>query len=991
MWALLISSLPFLIDPSNVPVPAWERQVQSSCAYDSINGIWLVVWTDLRYGYGWEIVGTRVDTTGRILDTLGIWVGPREHWTQDWPRVIYVNGNFLITWRDVGQESQTEKIEGVWISPQGEIISPYFDIVPEGYKPSYYSLSADPNGNILLVFQSSNWNDWDLYGVWVQGTTVSAPFPIMNRDDWRERFPYFTHCVTYDGSEFVISYQYWGWWDGIGYSFISPLSTVPSDTQNWNYAGYQKAPVVAYGNNIILTAWSDTRNTSGTGGEIFVQRIRASDNALLDTNGILISPSGWNEVDYVNIAFDGTYFIIIAYLKINGKWNIGYLVVSASDLSLPSVVSSGLISLPSQGEEIYAISGAKGHVLFCWRDYRVNSMYDIYGARLKNGILLDTSGFRITHDYQTQRTPSAVFDGKRYFVVWCDNRNSGDLNFSYTSLLWSDWDIYGIRVDTLGNPIDAKPIEIAVADGPQFSPSVTYNDVSGEYFVTWMDRRNGVDFDIYGVRIDTNGIVKDTAPILISSASYDQRFPDVIFDPVFNYYFVAWEDFRAGELQKTQIYGARVAGTGVVLDPNGIPISDLHTLYDATPNKLTLHYTPDGNYLSIWWKGDSSNPNYGAFAHLYGARVNPQGIVLDPGGKRLTGDSLSWEGGAWSVTFEDTTILLVYEDASSFANIELKLLPLSLNLTPVDTVINITRSYEISEMGPTGARISQYHFILYTLDWHDLEGYFIHYPTRTILGPYPVAVYPRSDEWVDRPVLCGGNKGFMAYISQKGFLVPPSPGYIRSFWRVFGKFIEIPTVNLALTEIFMQGQPTPGDSQVFQISGANLGNITSPTPLHFEIVDTFTNNILFTTEKEGERVIPGDNFVVNIKALIPSQSGEYIVKVWHKLPFDTEPVNDTLILSLTEIKEGFSFSDKKGIQMELRDRRISLLVLSSDSRRIKIELFDPVGRKRWSVSDMLVPGTLHTFTSPELLRGVYFLKVSEGGKMRLKSKVLVIK
>lgn len=72
------------------------------------------------------------------------------------------------------------------------------------------------------------------------------------------------------------------------------------------------------------------------------------------------------------------------------------------------------------------------------------------------------------------------------------------------------------------------------------------------------------------------------------------------------------------------IYGARVSPDGQMLDPGGIPISTNVENYQHQPSVAF-----DGtNYLVVWADDRDNHPPTGAM-HIYGARVSRQGVVLD--------------------------------------------------------------------------------------------------------------------------------------------------------------------------------------------------------------------------------------------------------------------------------------------------------------------------------------------------------------------------
>ncbi len=110
-------------------------------------------------------------------------------------------------------------------------------------------------------------------------------------------------------------------------------------------------------------------------------------------------------------------------------------------------------------------------------------------------------------------------------------------------------------------------------------------------------------------------------------------------------YLVVWEDYRSGS-GFADIYGARVSPNGQLLDPDGIAIST------ATGYQLEPAVAFDGvNYLVVWddRRDDPTSPM------VFGARVSPAGGILDP-----VGFPIGPPGGAPAVAFDGTNYLVVY-------------------------------------------------------------------------------------------------------------------------------------------------------------------------------------------------------------------------------------------------------------------------------------------------------------------------------------------
>jgi hypothetical protein len=226
-------------------------------------------------------------------------------------------------------------------------------------------------------------------------------------------------------------------------------------------------------------------------------------------------------------------------------------------------------------------------------------------------------------------------DGENYFVTWQD---------------WRDGDgkIYGSRVSQSGEILDPAAILISLSPGN--------NKQGGElvfggsnYLVIWRQPETlfPTNWDMYGARVNQNGVVLDTTPIAISTLPRSDQTPgEIAFDG--NNYLVVWEDHR---VLPGEIYGARVTQSGEVLDPNGFPIST--ALNSQSDPSVAFDGT---NYLVVWKDERSAADEY----DIYGARVNPSGVVLDPNGIAISTDTNSQ--GNPSIDFDGTNYLVVWTD-----------------------------------------------------------------------------------------------------------------------------------------------------------------------------------------------------------------------------------------------------------------------------------------------------------------------------------------
>ncbi len=189
-----------------------------------------------------------------------------------------------------------------------------------------------------------------------------------------------------------------------------------------------------------------------------------------------------------------------------------------------------------------------------------------------------------------------------------------------------------------------KDVATATRETEEDNPSVSWDGT--HYLVVWQDQRSG-QFDIYASRVSPNGEVLDPEGLPISTAPLDQIKPKILWNGT--YYLVVWQDKRNGK--NWEIYGARVTPDGKVLDSNGFPISV------GTGNRGTPVISWNGKTFFVVW--EKENP--GLFKwDIYGARITPEGKVLDPEGipivkapedQYFTG--ISWSGNNYMVVWSD--------------------------------------------------------------------------------------------------------------------------------------------------------------------------------------------------------------------------------------------------------------------------------------------------------------------------------------------------
>ena len=162
-----------------------------------------------------------------------------------------------------------------------------------------------------------------------------------------------------------------------------------------------------------------------------------------------------------------------------------------------------------------------------------------------------------------------------------------------------------------------EEIPISVLKGTEEEDPVIGWDGTN-YMAVWQSNRKGpYDYNVYATRVNPAGKILDPQGLPISTAPSNQIFLDLAWGK--GVYLMVWQDLRSH--RRWEVYGARVRSDGTVLDPEGIPIAV------GKHNARHPQVAWDGrNFLAVWMEEGE-----GTGWDVRGARISPEGTVLDPG------------------------------------------------------------------------------------------------------------------------------------------------------------------------------------------------------------------------------------------------------------------------------------------------------------------------------------------------------------------------
>ncbi|RKH89168.1 HYR domain-containing protein [Corallococcus sp. AB045] len=695
------SGYPAVLDPiispeisPDAPVPTSSRNSESSPAVAVGNGIYLLAWV-INNGTDNEVVGTRVRSSdGAVLDFSGLLLG--TGWgPQSNPAIASNGSDFLVAW-DEASGINAVRVSGA----TGQRLGSAFAVsVGQGSRNSP-AITFD-GANYFVVWSDSRNTFSDIYGARVRASDGavldSSGIPIA-RLSGAQHSP----AVSFNGSQFLVA-----WTDDRNSSAtdiygarVSVAGTVvdPAGIAISRAIGTQSGVSIAAAGDTFFVTWDDTR-AGAAQSDIYGARVRSADGVVLDPQGLALATGPESQVSN-SCAFDGSQFLVV-WQRTSGSqrdvWGVrvgvdgtvlGQTVALASSLThaeeLPLTVFDGtrflvvwtdlldsskdilgirvrgsdlavldtaplMLSAEANAEGAPAVAAGADSYLVVWQDTRARPAYsDIYGVRVRasDGVVLDPVAIPIATGVNTQTNPSVSFAEGQFLVTWMDSLPGRS----------SGYDILGVRVrESDGVVLESSPIVISAASNSQFYPRVAAG--AGLFFVTWEDYRNGTGGtkDVYGARVRaSDGAVLDPAGIAVAVGSYDEGTPAVAFGG--GYFLVTWTDYRNGSSNQ-DIHAARVrASDGTVADSPSLPVTTRAEMQRSSAVAF------DGtHFLVVWYDAVSWTPST-----LYGARVRAQdGALLDGAGRELFAGSAS--KGAPALAFDGNAYLLVWRESSASA------------------------------------------------------------------------------------------------------------------------------------------------------------------------------------------------------------------------------------------------------------------------------------------------------------------------------------
>jgi BACON domain-containing protein/all-beta uncharacterized protein len=661
LYAARLDATGALLD--TVPIVITEAMYNQTNPLVGWNGQnYLVVWmtqraSDRSY---FDVLAARVTPDGVVLDNPPLLLKAGATSNDDYnPWSISSDGtNWAVVYRSLDTSTGIFTVDGLRVGPDGTILDPGGKRLREDYWNSGATNAglAFASDEYLLV-----WLEWDLgAGDWlVKGQRLSIALDLVGpvfAVDTLSVTSAQTASVASDGTNFLVT-----WFENRYFGLAQLYGTRVNhnggvlDTggiQIVGSGGYtQFDPDVTWDGGNYLVSYNLEK--SGFNEDIYVTRVSAN-GSVLDSSGILVRAGAANQNQPAMApAPAGGAHVVWTDLQAGGPspQDIGKAFVGANgSVGTFSTVSRGA---PSQHSPRMAAGAGEFLAVFT---SEISGESRILAQRTDaSGTALDAEPIKLAAGTPTAMNPAVAFNGSLFLAVWEDSGN-----------------VYGRRVRPDGTVLDSAPLVImagnrpdvaalgdtflVVADNAPVDPNYRFvfatrvassgavsapaqlsNNFALSARVAMLGTRWLVVWEIHPTHDNATSVIQgafvnpDGTPwgaFVVSSGTYDETPALASSD---SEALIAWAD--------SDIFGRRILSDGTLLDTaSGIIISN------ASGDQFGPAVAWDGSEFVLDWLDQRNDPYPNQVrGDIYGARVDANGGVLDPGGFAIANSPLPEE------------------------------------------------------------------------------------------------------------------------------------------------------------------------------------------------------------------------------------------------------------------------------------------------------------------------------------------------------------
>jgi len=354
---------------------------------------------------------------------------------------------------------------------------------------------------------------------------------------------------------------------------------VSGDGGNMTTNNFRISPTAATGRNLnpvtmynphldeYLIVWSDGRNISSRGYDIYARRVD-SGGGFVGSPVRISGPAATGNEEEPFIAFDTMhrrYLVVWRDDRLEatqGKDIWAQFVTEQCEKQGINFRITGAMATGDDMAPAVAYSPDGDTFVVTWSDGRTlnGRGTDIWaqrvgGNRSKQGLNYRISGGGATDD---DDVPAIVYNSKtRQFLIAFESRRNNRRA------------IYGRKLARNGDRVSLNFVLSGSAGTSHRSPSLAFNPDRNEYILVWSDNRNlGTrGWDIFGQRLTSsagrNGL---TFRISGATAREDESTPSIEYSREGDRYYVVWQDERNLDDRGLDIFGRLLASDGTPAD-----------------------------------------------------------------------------------------------------------------------------------------------------------------------------------------------------------------------------------------------------------------------------------------------------------------------------------------------------------------------------------------------------------------------------------------
>ncbi len=574
---------------------ASNEQTDPRLAGDGSGGA-IVVWQDWRAGTNSDLYAQRVDMDGTALwatDGIAICTAAGDQYSHQ--LVSDGAGGAVIAWTDF-QVGYSRDIYAQRIDTWGIVLWPDRGVVISMAANDQRdpALTADGDGGVFIVWDDiRSGTNYDVYAqhvdfngrragaAWSHDPNENNPVCLPTTNQYSPKM-----VSDEDGGAIV------AWWearsgprdiyaqrlDRMGSPLWTadavPVCVTPFQSEYLN--------IVGDGAGGAIITWEE--DSSGTGADIYVQRVDKFGVTQWTTNGIAVCSLA-DDQTRPSITSDGAGGAIIAWTDQRSGTGYDIYAQRVSASGTPLWTAGGLAVCTESADQwgsTLASDGAGGAII-AWIDDRLTA-YTLYAQRL------DSAGTALwSLDGRTVSSP--VFNVNEYDLV---SDGNGGIIAAWSEDLGGDTEIVTQRLDSSGNQEwGFDGVQLTEMTGPQDRPRLLAGDAGGA-IITWLDARSMSQYEVYAQRISPAGILDWATNGVAITPAMGASGVEIVSDGA-DGAVISYRYSHSGGAPN--IYNQRVSGTGSISwDVNGMPIctatdyQDSHQIILTTENKVIVSW-----------------------------------------------------------------------------------------------------------------------------------------------------------------------------------------------------------------------------------------------------------------------------------------------------------------------------------------------------------------------------------------------------------------